>query len=902
MIDIKEMSQFELYALIHVIPLDFVMPALKENPKIFNRLFPGSMIKKLTEKKFHNSFRMNLKDDVVQDVIIQYLAEMKNAVENRQDELKDEGYNDADSFVMAFSEVIIPSVYSVYLKYYEIPYDDNFLAAINCYNKSDKKCVELEKTLADQKDIAGTVDSLNVRIKEVEESKETIEREKQLLNDELSKVRSELENARAELSESRSKQSYAEGREIPKEKEYSYSGDYTYLSICKVIRFDEEIWLKRIGDIVENRIREFIPDEEKRYFEYRDRLFYRNGPNTEGCYGVWNWNVTENRNDPTKDYVLTNHNEDCQPISVIILSGVLSFAVLLKCIKEGIQTSLITNRVLFAMPSSGDSYLSVLCDNSELNYLNGIVKLKDTVIRVKKYSIKQEDIIELDANAFFYKYITMPITGVYVSVDNALEIVKKIIIDQVTWNVAKQNKIERKDWQSYRNMVKAIPTNDIYREIMEKCMCDEEEAKRLISELEQNAKRLMNGDDISSEILTAIVNNNTELMVKCEALVEEKWRNENQKLIDGAQTRLQLIKNECDKKQKEADDLDLQLSTVKAEISDYQNSIKEKEKLAADVETKIKKKIEDARNNAADFIAEMSFVSPMQAAYNKPKIETTDVIKGSVISENAEIIEYQSAKELLDEIIYDNMTDAGLDKEINNAFSAFLYSAHVHNIPIILAGPNGMDIVNAYSASLSGKKADVFDCSAGYSSEALRKIVDNDSKVTVVKNIVNSEWITHIADIIKAKSFIVFICPFAEDLIIEPKSLYNYAVPVLTELLISSVSQGITIAGQSSSTYNELDLDDEKYDRIKHSIRSRLTRNMRAGALLINNLSSLLAGVYALCSSESNELIIETLCGCIPYLYVSQNTDKILDLIDADTNLPVEKRDQIKALIGADNE
>ena len=77
---------------------------------------------------------------------------------------------------------------------------------------------------------------------------------------------------------------------------------------------------------------------------------------------------------------------------------------------------------------------------------------------------------------------------------------------------------------------------------------------------------------------------------------------------------------------------------------------------------------------------------------------------------------------------------------------------------------------------------------------------------------------------------------------------------------------------------------------------------MRAGALLINNLSSLLAGVYALCSSESNELIIETLCGCIPYLYVSQNTDKILDLIDADTNLPVEKRDQIKALIGADNE
>lgn len=900
MIDIKEMSQFELYALIHVIPLDFVMPALKENPKIFNRLFPGSMIKKLTEKKFHNSFRMNWKDDFVQDVIKQYLAEMKLAVEHRQNELKEEGCNENDSFIMAFSEIIIPSVYGVYLKYYEISYDDNFLSAINCYNNAVNKCKELEQTIVGLNEATTEQNSLKERIKGLEEDQKTIEEEKKFLNDELAKAHLELDDVREKLSESRSKQAYAEGREIPKEKEYIYSGDFPFLSLCKVINYGDEIRLKRLCDIYGNMMEIFVRDETEYYY---DRLYRKNGPSTIGRYGVWNWIVTENYKDPSKDYVYTSYNEECQPISIIICHTVYSLADLLKILKEGINATPITRKVMFAVQRDKDTFEAILCEDSEIISRNGIIKLNEDIVRVKKYIIARSEVIEPENEVFFYKNLTMPITGVYVSVDNALEIIKKIILDKATRNVASLNKVGRKDRDSFRNMVMAIPTDDVLCEIMEKCMCDEEEAKRLISELEQNAEHLIKGDDISSEILTAIVNNDTELMVKCEALVEEKWRNENQRLIDGAQTRLQLIKNECDKKQKEADDLELQLSTVKAEISDYQNSIKEKEKLAADVETKIKKKIEDARNNAADFIAEMSFVSPMQAAYNKPKIETIDVIKGSVISEDAEIIEYQSAKELLDIIVFDNLADAGLDdKEINKAFSAFLYSAHIQKIPIILAGPNGMDIVNAYSVSLSGKEADVFDCSVNYSNEALQKLVDNDSKVTAVKNIINSEWITHIADIIKAKSFIVFICPFAEDLIIEPKSLYNYAVPVFTELLVSSASKEITITGQASSSYNEFDFQGENNDRIKHSIKSRLAKNMRASALLINKLSDLLTGVYSLCSSESSERIIETICGCIPYLYVSQNTDKIMDLLDAYEDIPAEKRKQITDLIGADNE
>ena len=97
-----------------------------------------------------------------------YLKAMKSAVDQKKGEFERDGKNGNDSFVMAFSEEIIPNLFGVYLRYYEIPYDQNLLSAINCYNESDKKCDELEKSLAAQKDIAGEVISLKERIQELE--------------------------------------------------------------------------------------------------------------------------------------------------------------------------------------------------------------------------------------------------------------------------------------------------------------------------------------------------------------------------------------------------------------------------------------------------------------------------------------------------------------------------------------------------------------------------------------------------------------------------------------------------------------------------------------------------------------------------------------------------------------
>lgn len=903
MISVKDLTKEEIFALIDAIPAAYVQPYLKMVPTVFNRLFPGFRIKSITDLQLHNTFKANYRDDYVQNVVINaYLSDIQEHVEKKKNEFIKEGFSENASFVMALVEIIKPGYFQIYLKYFEIQYDQNFLSALNCYANASKRCKELDKEIDDQKDSISKSDALNDKISSLENKNRVLEEEIKSLNSSLEQTRADLDNKQHEISEIKSKTAFAEGAAVPAEKPYSYNGEHPYLSLCQVIKNDDDIWLSRIGDIVNNEIKEFIPDEEKHYFEYRDRLYRKNGPSLPGEFGVWNWTVTENLKDPTKDYVITDFNGECQPISVLIPPNATTYTDLMNQLKEGIVKTTKTRRVMFAVPSFGNSsYDVILCDDSEFTEINGVIKLKENIIRVKKYIIDSNDIIKLGREEdLFYKYIAMPIGGVYVSVDTALEIVKKIVIDKATWNVAKKNGIERRDWQSFIKMVKAIPTDDIYSEIMEKCLCSKEEAKRLLTELEGNAEHLLNGDDISIETLTSIVNNNTELIERCEALVEDKWRAENQELIKEGQARIADLEKECDTKQKGIEELESKLNTIQTEIEKSQGRIREKEKLAADVEMKINQRIEDARKNAADFIAEMSFVSPIQVNNGIPSNNAVKVITKSELPDDIEEIQYGSTETLLEEVLFDNMRDAGIERDSARMLSAYLCSAHIQKIPIFLAGPNSEEIINAYSAAC-GCFSSVLDCSTPFSSDALQQVYNNDSEIICAKNILNSQWITHIPELLRSKSHIVFVCTFAEDLIIEPKGLYNYAVPIVTDFFVSEKAQSIAYFGKESKDYNPIDLSDEKYERHYNSVKNKIRKHTQAGALFVNNLSNLIKGVYAICG-ENEAGIAESLCGYVPYLYVCQEVEKLSELLDSDENIPSEKRKEIKNFIGAENE
>lgn len=123
--------------------------------------------------------------------------------------------------------------------------------------------------------------------------------------------------------------------------------------------------------------------------------------------------------------------------------------------------------------------------------------------------------------------------------------------------------------------------------------------------LEVDACPKLHGRD---EIIRAAISASTELQEKTKALIRTDWEAENKSLLAEAQ--------------KELDSLGAELRSVSADLSEAQEAfmktkseeeqlagvIAEKKRLAEDVEAAVAERIQKARENAADFIADMAFV------------------------------------------------------------------------------------------------------------------------------------------------------------------------------------------------------------------------------------------------------------------------------------------------------
>jgi hypothetical protein len=154
-----------------------------------------------------------------------------------------------------------------------------------------------------------------------------------------------------------------------------------------------------------------------------------------------------------------------------------------------------------------------------------------------------------------------------------------------------------------------------------------------------------------------------------------------------------------------------------------------------------------------------------------------------------EVIDEDQAEDLEDcsIILADQLSEAGVKEDYHAGLAAFLVSAWECRMPVLLAGPNASDIADAFSATLDGKTSDRIICSGAYSPFSVDKKTGT-SRIITVENILHGDWVDHIHAIMKlSDSEYFFTNPFAEDLFVEPHGLYNYMMPIFTELFTDSM-------------------------------------------------------------------------------------------------------------------
>ena len=761
----------------------------RKNPQSFNRIKNGFNYKKASEDETF-SFTVKNKDEeficrAINGSVQQWLDEIQKCT----DKLISEGKGAEE----ALTETLSKSMFSERIELF-------FLLSGNYYPEEyvamTKYAIALKAELAQAEETAKEAEERVEKI-EKQSSERTLRASEQI--DSLQNERDELQLSIAELTGENTRlntqladfqaelQRYQKlAKYAVQEEFFSPAPDYSFLSLCRTYTDERgQARLLRLADIsVDGEIcSDFLDNTPTKAHLYQNK---KDMERQDDFYGIWNWAVTPNKSDPTKDFFITSYSPQYIPIEVVLIDNCYSISELKERLKIGVSLSIIPERMMISF-FNGAVYEGFLCSAALLDCNSGIATLKQNIVALAEFEYSESDIVHVD-NKRFLRFLNTGIPKRVEKVKNSLEMAKEILLSRVSWSVYKQKEYRKNEYRLFKDFISELPIEEILVEISSKCDCSIEEARELIDELTRNAEDVLSGKTIENEIMAQIIRNDEALLEECHAELRQEWEEQNQKLLDAAEQKLSEIREEDSRLQIQLERKKKECSTLDSRADMLQEQIQKKQQLANDVEEQVSAKIEQARKNAASFIAEYAFTHP----YAEHSHESTSrVFMPSHYSEgvykDADDLESNDDWQGLLQTIQEEIREAGVSDDHVIGLSGILYAAFLNKAPILLAGPNGNEIANAFSLALFGCSPAALRCNGDFNESDLIQCQNSNTEIVVIDNPFEHNWYSSVLRLIsKRDRFYMLIHPFAEDLSLEPNSLINYCLPIYTEAFVDS--------------------------------------------------------------------------------------------------------------------
>lgn len=443
------------------------------------------------------------------------------------------------------------------------------------------------------------------------------------------------------------------------------------------------------------------------------------------------------------------------------------------------------------------------------------------------------------------------------------------MLKRITWANAKQKGLVKAQYQQIRAFFSEIPTADICADIASQAGCSEERSKELFEEFRQRASEYITSGNIENDILRGIVQDSPEFVKRCKQMLTEEWGEEYKARIEAANAAVE-------KKSAEIRDKDEKLSVLNADYLDKKSQyekikvfLNEREQLAADIERKVEERISSAKRNAADFIAEQAFIqrdSESTSFHGESQFLTGRILPQGVLTINA------SWEEEL-ETICAELPEAGIAAKFVPALATFLYSAYLNRVPLMLMGPNGKAIADAFSAALFGETCAQLICEGNYSHSVLQRTEESNAQIVVIDNVFDAKWNYYINNYSQRSSkFLIAVNPFAEDLQIEPRGIVNYWIPVMTELFVDARPSCEFVGGKRSEGFCAYTKENAK------PYHNKLFQKLHLSSLSTKTLQQLLADLHSLNHNIQEEY--DYLFSALPCAYVTNAMDTLRDHIE----------------------
>ncbi len=328
-----------------------------------------------------------------------------------------------------------------------------------------------------------------------------------------------------------------------------------------------------------------------------------------------------------------------------------------------------------------------------------------------------------------------------------------------------------------------------YEEVGEACDCSLVEAEELVEDFIDKSNRHISGKDVANSVIADVIESNDDLRKRMNEISYKRWLEENKESITAKNHELEEIDKKLAEKQSEVDELQKNEKNLITEIDSLEKELSTKQEMSTQLDVEVRKNIQNAEKNVSSFLVDlmMKYGLHTETKALDAKAETKSLFNpGSKLEKEPDTFIDKT------DFLYnlsENLQSAGIAEEYTSKLSYYLYAAYLQRFPIMLAGPNGEAVADAFSCTVNNQLAGKVDFHGDFDSNTFSMIRHSSDKVIAVTNPFNSRWISYLPKLLEDDKFYILITPYPEEMQLEPSSLYNLIFPLSIDEMIDAVPQ-----------------------------------------------------------------------------------------------------------------
>ena len=705
------------------------------------------------------------------------------------------------------------------------------------------------------------------------------------------------------LQKALAKRKYANAAQN-KIKHEDFPVDKRWISLCKVNRPDRnrDVWLLRLADASEGSLTAPAFDDTKdQIFDNRRLIFREDGPIAADHLGFWEWK--ERKSDSGRWWSNATYIEETKPIEIFVINKHTSAEQVAETLKAGLSIpSYLNGSILFAAKTDG-AYTGLLCELSDFDIRPGLcpfISLKDSVHTLPYYEWNESDIFTWNDRKV-YKHITLGEAKQRIPVRIPVQMLKQLFLQRMTWPVFKAQGIQRGDWQKIKQFFSEIPDSTILESVSQTYGMSVQEVRSCVDAFLNTIEAHINVEDVDSSLIVQMLDHHEGLRKELFDAAEKKWREEHQEEVEQARLDIANMRSAAEQEvqkakqhladiektvtEKEAKHQGIltEIAAAQAKLDQLVTDIEQYEALGSDTMDAVRRKIADAQKDMAGFLADISVFLPQQqtAVASAPEASSWKYI--SALNDAYGDKEADESETYHDEVdaISQNLTNClRVDPAFSNMLSAFLYAAHINNAPVLIAGPGGCDLAEIMSVSLHGSGAGQLLLEDGYDCDVVTKVAEHAEGIIAVQNMFGKGWNDGYPQMFTGlDKQVIWTHPYAEDLAIEPKGLYNYMLPLFSECFVGAMAGDEPWPGKRAAKFKQY------VSKKQNPLRIAAFKRLGLSRLLLNRLTQVLSDAKAILNNPAGERDMEVLFGLLPLCVLIGRTDILKETIESENGL-----------------